>query len=103
ALSIYDYCLTRVQERKLIWQREILIASLLFLASRYIVILENMSLVVQIARGIYGNTQSIDSVIFAATRTYALWGNDLRVFSFVLALGLVNPICTVVRISFCSQ
>ncbi|KAI0083247.1 hypothetical protein BDY19DRAFT_900581 [Irpex rosettiformis] len=46
ALCFYDYLLTFPWERRLIWQRKLSFASLLFLINRYCIILENALIIV---------------------------------------------------------
>ena len=62
ALVLYDYLLTYAEERKLIWQRKFSISTVLYLATRYVSIMENVALVVQIARQTYSGGGSIDIV-----------------------------------------
>lgn len=58
-LAVYDPLITHAQERKLVWQRKISIASLIFIANRYITIVENAALVVQMMHAHYYGSQLV--------------------------------------------
>ena len=62
ALSIFDYCLTYAEEKRLIWQRRVSLTTFLFMAGRHVLFIQNIALVVQISRAKYGDTDSIDWV-----------------------------------------
>ncbi|KAI0083616.1 hypothetical protein BDY19DRAFT_900021, partial [Irpex rosettiformis] len=89
ALSVYDYWLNFSRERQLIWQHKKSMASVLYVAIRY----------VNISEALFLTTQAVlfsPASLFSATRTYALFNRDLRVFICVLVLGLLVPINLIV-------
>ncbi|KAI0083238.1 hypothetical protein BDY19DRAFT_910730 [Irpex rosettiformis] len=113
-LSVYDYWLNFSRERQLIWQHKKSMASVLYVAIRYVNISEALFLTTQAvlfspasrADDLTPDTLSSCGVEFkvltassclaytvlASTRTYALFNRDLRVFICVLVLGLLVPI-----------
>ena len=62
ALVFYDYVLTYAEERKLVWQRKLSVATILFLLIRYISIAEHVALIVQVTHVKYGDSNHIDNV-----------------------------------------
>ncbi|KAI0765828.1 hypothetical protein BC629DRAFT_1648407 [Irpex lacteus] len=119
ALSVYEYVITLPQERRLMWQRKLSLASVLFFVNRYAIILENALMLASMAiwagpdTSLANRTCAVMSIlaivcgcliilsltVFASVRTYVLWNCNKWIFALVLFLGLIKPICAIYLIS----
>ncbi|KAI0765823.1 hypothetical protein BC629DRAFT_1596613 [Irpex lacteus] len=99
ALSVYEYAITLPQERRLMWQRKLSLASVLFFVNRYAIILENALMLASMAIWAGPDTSLANRVVFASVRTYVLWNRNKYIFALVLFLGLIKPICAIYLIS----
>ena len=70
-LSIYHPLISHSRERKLIWTRKVSVASIIFITTRYVAILEGVALAVQMMYARYYSSGSVRPCI-SLLETYVL-------------------------------
>ncbi|KAH9941998.1 hypothetical protein B0H21DRAFT_710405 [Amylocystis lapponica] len=102
ALYFYDFLLTFDKEIVLIWGRPFTGATVLYILNRWLSAFSIvLSLVITFPRAGFTNQSSamyvvVATPVFCALRIHAIWGRGNKVSFFVLSVGLVLPIISMV-------
>ncbi|KAI0760553.1 hypothetical protein C8Q74DRAFT_1207827, partial [Fomes fomentarius] len=105
ALVLYEHAITLGTEVQQIWRRHLSGATVLFIMTRYLILLDQILVMISLSSirslevghcrtltWLHAVTTSILIVVMsavAAVRVYALWNRDLRLFALVMATGVL--------------
>ncbi|KAI0696084.1 hypothetical protein BC835DRAFT_1414477 [Cytidiella melzeri] len=88
-LLFYDYLLTFPDELRCIWSRKFSGATVLFVLNRYVSLISQLLLTIQLFSWDNQSQDAADTfTVFAALRTYAIWEKDRTILWTLLCLGL---------------
>ncbi|KAH9889273.1 hypothetical protein C8Q73DRAFT_654019 [Cubamyces lactineus] len=112
ALLWFDFALTLPTEYRRIWKRRFTGATIVYLLTRYIAVIERIFFVLEVL--VWNSTDPVfrcggithtdDTLLFlnylafsafTCLRVYGVWGRDWKPLLIVLPLTLVKPICTI--------
>ncbi|KAM5543473.1 hypothetical protein V8D89_002724 [Ganoderma adspersum] len=102
ALVFYEYAITIGLEAQQIWNREVSVATALFVLTRYITLLDRLFVIISVLTSysfeactvltwVQAITTSMLIVVIsaiAAVRIFALWSRDWRLFALIMIPGL---------------
>ncbi|OSC97583.1 hypothetical protein PYCCODRAFT_1471755 [Trametes coccinea BRFM310] len=109
ALLWFDFALMFTTEYRRIWKRKWTGATLVYLLTRYVAVIERIFFVLEVLVRLCGGITHTDDVLlflnylafsaFTCLRIYGVWGRDWKPLLFVLPLTLVKPIAGIIEVA----
>jgi len=112
-LTYYEFAITFSDEMKFIWGRRFTLATMLFCINRYTMLLARTLLIVQLlpyqkdgitlvggdilcsallrSSEVLTILSQASVAVFLALRMFAMWNHNYKIFTLVLALGMIGP------------
>ncbi|RDX51746.1 hypothetical protein OH76DRAFT_1481264 [Lentinus brumalis] len=90
ALVLYEHAITLGTEVQQVWKREVSGATVLFILTRYMTLLNRLFVAISLSpiHSREAASTSILIVVMSAVRVYALWSRDIRLFLIVMVTGV---------------